>query len=209
MRGVTGLIGITGIKGETGIIGITGIRGVTGLIGITGIKGVTGIIGITGIIGVTGLIGITGFRGVTGVQGLVGNQGATGVSGVTGAMQFTGVFTLALDGVGSAITTGEKAVITLPFGMQINGWRMIGTPTGTVYLNLALSTYSAYPFTGPLMHSGTTGPHIQSGIKNQSTDLSAWQGTTGAYGDLLSVNVASASSITNAYLTVMYTRTQH
>jgi hypothetical protein len=191
---------LTGSIGLTGTIGITGQQGVFGLTGYEGITGPEGAGGNTGAQGVTGNQGETG----VGIQGSTGLQGSTGMSGIGSAGGVTGMINITFNGNSNPVSTGEKTIINLPFNLQLDGWRFLTNATGSISVDMAISSYTNYPFTGPLMHAGSTGPYISAGIKNEDTDLSDWVNVTGAAGELIRVSVGSVTGISLAYLSLNY-----
>lgn len=147
-------------------------------------------------------VGVTGPQGITGM----GIQGATGIRGTTGVdTGITGAINLVFDGGGNVVTTGYKVDMTIPFNLAPRSYRFVGTPTGSIYVDLYRDTYTNYPSGQTGTVHGITGPYINSGVKNTDSVLSGWTGSWNAY-DILRVNVKSVSTITNATLTINYSR---
>ncbi|MBD3260092.1 MAG: hypothetical protein GF334_00140 [Candidatus Altiarchaeales archaeon] len=152
----------------------------------------------------TGQQGETGIRGDTGVQGETGSIGLTGAQGEVGG--YTGVINFVVEGGSSAVSSGTKGNLTMPFDLQLNDWRVMAEETGTIYFNIYEGTYNDYP-PSTKMHAGMTGPHIISGIKNQDLDISDWSSTSLSRGGLLRVEVDGSQSITNATLSFNFNKT--
>jgi hypothetical protein len=171
--------------GETGLKGITG-AGTPGLQGATGVAGSTGVAGIVGIAGATGIgtQGETGSQGITGMSGLTGPQGDTGPdSGVTGCFNF----------VMNNPSTGIAGQVMLPYSLQIDSWEVVSSDVTKFRSELRTGPYSAWP-PSYSMNGSVTGPHIGDDFKNASYDLSGWAGTTGAYGDWMTLHVEDSDS---------------
>jgi hypothetical protein len=115
---------------------------------------------------------------------------------------------IVFDGGGSALSTGTKADLTLPYRLTITGWQVMGLATGSIIIDLYKSTgsmgISAFPPTSSgKMSIGGTGPFINTGISNSGTN-SGWLYPTGAYGDIIRVNITSNTAITLASLALTY-----
>ena len=199
--GPTGSVGPLGTQGNTGI-GWTGAQGPTGAVGAQGDTGI-GWTGAQGTQGVTGLQGIQGTQGVTGLQGIQGTQGVTGVPGVPGV---TGAIEIIFDGGGSEIVVGAITDLYIPYEMNITGWKLLGTPTGIVDIQLYKSTVGTYPpgITGTIT-GGWTGAHMTDAIYNSDTELSGWD-TTLTRDDVLEARIEHASNTTYAMLVLEFYR---
>jgi hypothetical protein len=150
------------------------------------------------------LAGVTGARGATGVAG---TQGATGVvSEPEPDVGLTGVINVVIDGGGSAITSGVKADIQLPFGIALNNWSCVAKETGSIYIDLWRTSYNNFPPTvSNTMHAGQTGPRLLNKIKDTG-NTSAWAGDTGAAGEYIRVNVNSATTVTLVTMSLNYAK---
>jgi len=159
------------------------------LIGETGARGLTGP-------GATGLQGETGLQGDTGPEGL---QGVTGLDyGATGALS------IVLDGGGATLETGLRGDVQVPFNISLDSWRLLGDPSGTLMIQLWKDTYANYPPTSAdSITGGYTGPQFTGTNKNEESTLSGWTTTLNS-GDILRVNIADVSNVTNATLALNY-----
>jgi hypothetical protein len=195
----------TGIQGQTGIIGATGIQGVTGSQGFTGLAN---FIDSTGFpttsppellynrtddalyYGSTGTnwiqVSTSMSQGPTGPQGITGLQGVTGIQGTTGApMGVTGVFNFDIRGL-----TGIIGDITLPARTAFTNWQVTLNLTGIIDIDLYRSTYTNYrPGATGLTATGVGIYGSVAGIKGSGT-TSYWYSSTGAQGDIITINVA-------------------
>lgn len=114
--------------------------------------------------------------------------------------------TCVFDGMGSAIASGSKAYLEIPYAMTITGWTLVADTTGSIVIDVWKDTYANYP---PLVAdsiAGTEKPTLSSAAKNQDLTLSTWT-TSVTAGDTLVFNVDSASTVTKATLVIRGTRT--
>lgn len=129
-----------------------------------------------------------------------------GGSPVTTKAMVPGAITMNIDGGGSAITTGLKGYVTVPYGMTITSWTLLADVSGSIVIDVWKDTYANYP---PLVADTITAsakPTLSSAIKNTSSTLTGWT-TTVTAGDVLAFNVDSASTVTKVTLLIQGTRT--
>lgn len=107
-----------------------------------------------------------------------------------------------LDGNGSAITTGEKGALQIPFAGVIKAVRLLADKTGSITVDIRKDSYANYPPGAGASITGATPPKIASGIKSEDTGLNGWT-TEIAAGDILSCNVTSASAVTRVTLVLI------
>lgn len=113
--------------------------------------------------------------------------------------------TFIIDGGGSAITTGEKGDITIPFACTINEWTLLADQSGSVVVDIWKDTYANYPPTVADTITASAKPTISAATKGQSSTLTGWT-TSIAAGDVLAFNVDSASTVTRVTLSLKVTR---
>jgi len=118
----------------------------------------------------------------------------------------TGTITFIIDGSGSAITTGEKGDLTIPFACTINEWTLLADQSGSIVVDIWKDTYANYPPTVADTITGSAKPTISSSTKGQSSTLTGWT-TTITAGDCLAFNVDSASTVQRVTLSLKFTRT--
>ena len=100
-----------------------------------------------------------------------------------------------IDGGGSAIATGEKGHVELPFAMTITGWTILADQSGSIVVDVWKDAYANYPPTNADSIAGTEKPTLSSAQKNQDLSLTTW--TTGvAAGHILAFEVESATNVT-------------
>jgi hypothetical protein len=98
-----------------------------------------------------------------------------------------------IDGGGSAITSGIKGDIMVPFNCTVQGWDIVGDASGTIQVDIWKDTYANFPPTVADTITGTEKPALSSAQKNQDTSLSSWT-TTLTRNDWLRINVDSSPS---------------
>lgn len=200
----TGPTGRTGPTGNTGPVGNseTGPTGATGGTGPTGVTGPTGIDGSatnTGATGAAGPTGFTGNTGPTGATGVTGNTGPTGPSQVAG-------FEFVIDGAGAAITTGVKGFWEVPFACTITANRLFADQSGSIVIDIWKDSYANFPPTVADTITASAKPTLSSAQKSQDSTLTGWTVSLAA-GDILAINVDSATTVTRVTLSLSVTRT--
>lgn len=128
---------------------------------------------------------------------LLTDAGAGGTITVSTTTNFrkSGVY-YEIDGGGSAITTGIKALlIRVPFTCTISGWTMGADQTGSIVVDIWKDTYGNYPPTGADSICASAKPTISGAAKATNTTLTGWT-TTLTEGDELRLNVDSCATIT-------------
>ena len=115
-------------------------------------------------------------------------------------------FGITIDGAGSAITTGVKGYLTIPYAGTINSWDILADQSGSIVVDVWKSTYAAFPPTVANRIAGTEKPTLSSAQKNQDTNLTTWT-TSVAANDIIAFNVDSAATVTRVNLIIKITRT--
>lgn len=156
-------------------------------------------------------IGIPGATGATGPGVSAGGSSgqllvkASSTDYDTQWVSQTGSFGITIDGGGSAITTGVKGYVTIPYDCTITGWTLVADVSGSVVIDVWKDVYANYPPTVADTISGTEKPTLSSAIKNQDLSLSTWT-TTVTAGDVIGFNVDSADTITRVHLIINTTK---
>jgi hypothetical protein len=120
----------------------------------------------------------------------------TNKSGVSASIE------MVVDGGGSAITTGSKGFIKIPFAATITGWELVADVTGSIQLDVKKCTYAAYPTTSSIV--GSNPPLISSGVKNTG-DAATWT-TAITDGDYIEFVVDSAATITKLTASILVSK---
>lgn len=111
-----------------------------------------------------------------------------------------------IDGGGSAITTGIKADLVVPYNCTVIGWDILGDASGSIVVDIWKDTYANFPPTDvPDSITGSEPPTLSSAAKNQDVALSTWT-TTLTRNDILRFNVDSASTVTRVTLSLRIKR---
>jgi len=111
-----------------------------------------------------------------------------------------------VDGGGSAITTGVKGDIMIPFNCTVLGWDIVADTSGSIVIDVWKDSYANFPPTVADTIAGTEKPTLSSAVKNQDTSLSSWT-TTLTRNDWLRFNVDSATTVTRVTIAIRVKRT--
>ena len=143
--------------------------------------------------------------GPTGPQGPAGADstvpGPKGDKGDTGSV--AGSFGVSIDGAGQLITAGVKQCLIIPFACTITGWHLVGSPQGTVVLDVWKKA-GAVPTVADSI-TGTEKPSLAAVEMNSDTILSTWT-TSVAAGDVIAFNVDSCAGCRKLTLTIAATK---
>ncbi len=117
-------------------------------------------------------------------------------------------FGITIDGGGSAITTGVKGYIQIPYDCTINANTIVADVAGAIVIDVWKDTYANFP---PVVGDSITAsaPPTIAATNQSSTDstLTGWGvGKTCLAGDVLGFNVVSCTTITRATLTLKVTK---
>ena len=110
-----------------------------------------------------------------------------------------------IDGGGSAITTGIKGFVEIPYGMTVTGWQIFGDQSGSIVIDVWKDTYANFPPSVADTITGTEKPTLSSQQNNQDLSLSTWT-TALSQGDILAYNVDSVSTVTRITVTILGTK---
>jgi hypothetical protein len=110
---------------------------------------------------------------------------------------------ITIDGAGSAITTGDKGSISIPYNATLNDVTMIADVSGVCIIDILKSNFSTYPSSSSIC--STSLPTISGAIKSVDASLAGWD-TNIQSGDILDFQVLSASNITKLNLTIGATK---
>jgi len=127
------------------------------------------------------------------------NGGGGSVTGGT----LSGSFGITIDGGGSAITTGNKGYLTIPYGGTITGWRIISDQSGSCVVDV-WKTANAIPTSSNTI-TGTEKPTLSSQQLNTDTTLTTWTSSVSP-GDIFAFNVDSASTVTRVNVSIYVTK---
>ena len=118
----------------------------------------------------------------------------------------TRTLTFIIDGGGSAITTGIKGDLEIPFGCTIQQVTLLANQSGSIVVDIWKDTYPNFPPTDADSITASAPPTITSATKNQDSTLTGWTTAISA-GDILRFNVDSVTSIQRLTLSLKVTTT--
>jgi hypothetical protein len=106
-----------------------------------------------------------------------------------------------IDGGGSAITTGVKADLEVPWNATITSSTLVCDQSGSIVLDLWRDTYANYPATVADTITASAKPTLSAATKAQDATLTGWT-TALTSGDILRINVESAATVTRCTLSL-------
>lgn len=108
---------------------------------------------------------------------------------------------LIIDGGGSAITTGVKGYLEVPFACTILAVTLLADIVGSIVIDIWKDTFAAYPPTVADTITAAAKPTLSAANKSQDGTLTGWV-TTVAAGDILGFNVDSVATVTKVTLSL-------
>lgn len=118
----------------------------------------------------------------------------------------TSAIAVTLDGAGSAITTGIKGYLLVPFDGIISEVTLLADQSGSIVVDIWKDVYANYPPTDADSITSATPPTISSALKAQDTTLTGWT-TTLTAGDVLGFNVDSITTVTRVHVILKVIKT--
>lgn len=109
-------------------------------------------------------------------------------------------FGITMDGGGSAITTGVKGFVTIPFACRITGWYIVADVSGSIVIDVWKAA-GAVPTVANSI-AGSEKPTLSSGTVANDVSLTTWTTLDVAAGDVIGFNVDSASTVTKCTLSI-------
>jgi len=107
--------------------------------------------------------------------------------------------------VADSSTTGIIGYITIPYSGTITGWQVIGDVSGSCVFDVWKTASGIIPTVANTI-TGTEKPTLSSQQINSDLSLSTWT-TAVTAGDIVAINLDSASTLSEAWLTVFITKT--
>jgi hypothetical protein len=138
------------------------------------------------------------------------------IAGTTGALRKTAANTWSLDSGttnivfvfdnnGTALTTGVKGDLSIPYAATITGVTLLADTSGSIVIDIWKDTYASYPPTDADSITAAAPPTISSATKSVDTTLTGWT-TSITAGDILRFNIDSCTSITRCSLLLKINR---
>ena len=121
-------------------------------------------------------------------------------------IQQTANIGIIVDGGGSAITTGKKGNIEIPWNCTINSATLLADQTGSIVVDVWRDNYANYPPSGEDSICAAAKPTISASNKAQDTTLTGWS-TSLLKGQILGFNVDSVATITRVSVNLGVTKT--
>jgi hypothetical protein len=109
--------------------------------------------------------------------------------------------TFIIDGGGSAITTGIKGYIEIPFSCTIEQVTLLADQSGSIVVNIWKDIYANFPPAVGDKITASAPPTIATAEKSQDATLTGWTKSISA-GDILAFNVDSCTTITRVTLSL-------
>lgn len=111
-----------------------------------------------------------------------------------------------LDGGGSAITTGVKGYMEVPFDCVVTAWRIVADQSGDIVVDVWKDAYANFPPTVADTIAGSEKPTLSGVQKNEDSNLTTWT-TALTDGDWLGFNVDSVATVQQVTLSLTVRRT--
>ena len=125
------------------------------------------------------------------------------ITSILGGTAPVRVVEFVIDGGGSAITTGIKGDVEVPFAWSdIVSARLFADQSGSIVINVWKDIYANFPPDVSDKITASAPPTISSATKSQDTTLTGWT-KTGSAGDVLRFNVDSASTIARVTISLV------
>ena len=117
----------------------------------------------------------------------------------------TASLTFIIDGGGSAITTGQKGHLEIPFACTISRVTMLADKSGSIVVDIWKDTYANFPPTDADSITASAPPTISSAQKSQDSTLTGWTKSISS-GAILAFNVDSCATITRVTISLKVER---
>lgn len=112
-----------------------------------------------------------------------------------------------IDGGGSAITTGQKGHLEVPFNCIVNGWTVVADVAGAIVVDIWKDTYANFPPTVADTIAGSELPTlVATNQKNQDLSLTTWTIAL-TKGDIIAFNVNSITTCQRVNISLRVTKT--
>jgi hypothetical protein len=132
--------------------------------------------------------------------------GSTQVAAGNHGHSVTGILGVTIDGAGSAITTGIKGYLYVPYACAITVAELVADVSGSIVIDVWKDTAANFPPTDADSIAASAPPTLSSAQRSSDSTLTGWTVSLAA-GDYLGFNVDSASTVTRVTLALKVTRT--
>jgi len=103
--------------------------------------------------------------------------------------------TVLFDGGGSAITTGVKCFMRVPFDCTITEVVLLADQSGSIVIDIWKDSYANHPPTDADSITASAPPTLSTAVKSSDSTLTGWTKSV-SEGDILAFNVDSATTVT-------------
>lgn len=110
-----------------------------------------------------------------------------------------------IDGGGSAITTGVKGFLEIPYAATIQRVTTLCDQSGSIVVDLWKDSYANYPPTVADTITASAKPTLSTTTKAQDATLTGWTTSVSA-GDIIGYNVDSATTVTRCTISLKVTK---
>jgi hypothetical protein len=110
-----------------------------------------------------------------------------------------------IDGGGSAITTGVKGFLEIPYAATINQATVLCDQSGSIVVDVWKDTYANYPPTVADTITASAKPTVSTATKAQDATLTGWT-TAITSGDIIGFNVDSATTVERCTISLKVAR---
>lgn len=117
----------------------------------------------------------------------------------------TAAINFVIDGGGTAITTGVKGYLLIPFACTVATWTALADQSGSITIDVYNDSYANYGTNTSMVGAGTK-PNIATATKGQSAPAS-WTSTSIAAGSIVGFNVTAATTVTRVTIELTVNRT--
>ena len=107
-----------------------------------------------------------------------------------------------IDGGGSAITTGEKGHLEIPYACTIQRVTTLADQSGSIVVDLWVDTYANFAPTDVDSITASAPPTLSTAQAAQDSTLTGWTTSLSA-GDIIAYNVDSASTVTRVTISLV------
>lgn len=114
------------------------------------------------------------------------------------------VLGITLDGDGSAISTGQKGYIRVPWNCTIDKVTVVANQSGSIVIDVWKDTWANFPPVDADSITASAPPTLSSAQKSEDSTLTGWTKSVDA-GDVIGFNVDSVTSVTRVTLTIEVT----
>lgn len=118
----------------------------------------------------------------------------------------TGMLEVIFDGGSAVIGVGTQHDIIVPFDCTLTGWTILADQSGSIVIDVWRDTYANFAPTDADSLTASAPPTLTTATKAQDLALGDWTSVTLLEGDVLRLNVDSATTVERVTLALHYTK---